>query len=175
MGNKRVLLGCGLLLVVAGGLGGTTVLRWKIQEALDRQRDLERQEQQYLQSSETSAALIQMYNKNLSLLEKHQVRFPEDQVAFLSAVEQVLTQVGLEKISMTTAGVSPEGKMSVAVQFKGPYYKVMRAMADWRQLSSVVRMATLNFQMDRQGIVQASTVLETLVGVAPRQAGGGSE
>ena len=174
MDSKKIVLGCALLLIVGGGLGGTTILRWKIQETLDRQRDLQRQEQQYQLSTETSTALIQLYKKNLTFLEQHRVGFPEDQVAFLSAVEQVLTQGGLEKISMTTAGVSPEGKITVAVQFRGSYYKIMRAMADWRNLASVVRMTTLNFTMDRQGVVQANTVLETLIGLSPQHAGGGS-
>ncbi|HOU31952.1 MAG TPA: hypothetical protein PLY89_01150 [Synergistaceae bacterium] len=107
MGTKRIVLGLALLLTVGGGLGGTTVLRWKLQENIDRQRELQRQEVQYRHSSETNAALIQLYKKTLASLEKSQVGFPGDQVAFLSAVEQVLTQEGLEKISMTTAGVSP--------------------------------------------------------------------
>ena len=174
MGTKRIVLGLALLLTVGGGLGGTTVLRWKLQENIDRQRELQRQEVQYRHSSETNAALIQLYKKTLASLEKSQVGFPGDQVAFLSAVEQVLTQEGLEKISMTTAGVSPEGKISVAVQFRGPYYKVMRALAEWRDLSSLVRMSTINFNMDRKGDVQANTVLETLIGLSPRRAGGES-
>lgn len=171
--NKRFLLGLLLLLMVGGSIGGTWFVRWKIQEALDRRAELQLQEQTYQHSSGTNAALIQLYKNTLSSLEAHRVVLPQDQVAFLSAVEQVLTQVGLEKISMTTAGVSAEGRLNVTVQFKGSYYKVAEALAGWRGMSSVVRMSTLSMNMDKSGTVQANTVLETQIHLASGTATGG--
>ena len=159
-GGLLVLL---FILFVAGVAGGHYYLYNTLKDVQSRKNSVMRQEANVRHAAKTDEALLQAYKRTLASLSRQPVKFPQDQVAFLSNVEKQLTEVGVEKVSITSTRVDKGGMLTATVQFTGPYYQVLEGIAGWRTMEEIVKMQSLAMKFEASGKVSGTTLLETRV------------
>ncbi len=153
-----------MVLVFLGGVGGGHYyLFTTLQDVQKRQESVQRQERSVKHAVKTDEALLQVYKRILASLSRQPVKFPQDQVAFLSNVEKQLTEVGVEKVSITSTVVSKGDMLTATVQFTGPYYQVLEGIAGWRTMEEIVRMQSFSVKFEPSGRISGTTLLETRV------------
>ncbi len=160
---RRKLLPLGCILFLLGIAWGHYYLSTNLEEVSRRRARLLNQEVNLRHAARTDEALLQIYKGVLANLSRQPVQFPQDQVAFLSNVEKQLTEVGVEKVSITSTRVGDEGMLTATVQFAGPYYQVLEGIAGWRTMEEIVRMQSLSIRFEPSGKISGSTLLETRV------------
>lgn len=156
-----------VLFFVVVALGGGLLnqrLRARVEEEERRVLDLRRETAALERHLERTSALLGLYKNSLSRLDAYVLQFPRDRVGFFSAVESELTKYDVEVKRIAPAQATVSGRTAVAVEFEGPYYTILKAMADWRVMPVMVRMGSLSLAFsDNKGRVTGSTFLETVL------------
>jgi len=160
---QKTLFSLLILAFLGGVVWGHYYLFTTLQSVQKRQESVRRQEQSVKHAVQTDESLLQLYKRILSSLSRQPVAFPQDQVAFLSNVEKQLTEVGVEKVSITSTRVNAGGMLTATVQFTGPYYQVLEGIAGWRTMEEIVRMQSLSIKFESSGGISGTTLLETRV------------
>ncbi|WP_029166617.1 hypothetical protein [Aminiphilus circumscriptus] len=153
-----------LVVVVVGGVLLNQHLRARCAEEERRLLDLRRETAAMERHLERTSALLELYKSALSRLDAYVLQFPRDRVGFFSAVESELTKYNVEVKRIAPASAMVSGRTAVTVEFEGPYYTILKAMADWRAMPVMVRMGSLSLSFsDNKGHVTGSTLLETVL------------
>ncbi len=153
-----------LVVAVAGGVLLNQRLRARFGEEERRLLDLRRETAAMERHLERTSALLELYKSSLSRLDAYVLQFPRDRVGFFSAVESELTKYDVEVKRIAPAQATVSGRTAVTVEFEGPYYTILKAMADWRVMPVTVRVGSLSLAFsDNKGRVTGSTLLETVL------------
>ena len=106
---------------------------------------------------------IDVYKKAIARLEKYQLGIPQNEVDFYAWVQQELTRNGVRSNVVKPAN-TPAGRSGVQIDFEGPYYSLVRTLADWRNLKVAVRVASVSLNSvdgeNAKGVAVIESVLK---------------
>lgn len=117
---------------------------------------------------QVKTSLIQAYKNADAVYSRYHYQFPKTQLVFLSALEQELAASGVKVNSINpgsqengNANPLVTGKISVNLSFKGPYYSILGVLADWRSMSTLLRLDSLTLSSTQSEAVEGTAVLES--------------
>ncbi|NLL37121.1 MAG: hypothetical protein GX256_06330 [Fretibacterium sp.] len=174
--NKVKILGTLFFLFCLLFIGGS----WHLGSLLRAlQEEFDDLEQRRVDLSGSTRSLMQQkatFTSAFKDLEHYHINVAPSDMAFYSDVQQVVQSNGIEILSTRQQGTDKEGRSSIVLALRGDYYAMMQVLADWRNLSTTVRVASLSLSSHsmpsepaanpaEQNWIQADVTLEAVIGL----------
>jgi hypothetical protein len=105
---------------------------------------------------------VTVYKKAIAELEKYQLDIPDDEVDFYDKVQQEMTDNAVRS-NRITAAKAKGGRNAVAIDLEGPYYNILRTLADWRGMDVVARVGSLSLSNGENGMTNGKVIMESVL------------
>jgi hypothetical protein len=128
-------------------------------------------EQRSGELDQTILALMEqkrVFTEKFASFEEFQVKAASDDITFYAELQQMVRQAsGRMRILTTQQRGIRDGRSSYALTLRGDYYDFVKILAEWRKLSTTVRVAGMTLTASRtpetRSEVQIDVTMEAIV------------
>ena len=165
--SKVMILGVLFFLFCAALAGGVWYLNGAVEELQGEYDDLEQRRVDLETTTNALQQQVRVFKQAFSDLEQYHIQTAASDMGFIADVQQEVQSNGVNILSTRQGAISKDGRSSLSLVLRGDYYSFTRVLAQWRNLSTTVRVASLNVTGSKtpetQGEVQADVVVEAIV------------
>ncbi|GHV36554.1 hypothetical protein FACS1894187_11340 [Synergistales bacterium] len=159
-------------LLCAALIGGIYYVDLRLTEL---QAEYDNLQQRRVDLNQDTKALMEqkkVFSDVFAVLANYRVNSAKDEATFYNEVRLAAERNGVNILTTRQMGVAQNGRSSIALSLKGNYYSFIRTLADWRNLSTTVRVASLvitsptvadNKDTRARESVQADVTLEAII------------
>lgn len=160
--GKKPILAMVLGVLFVGAVYGEFLFSRNVIDSKNRLDGLKRNQLTFERAVEQKTQQVAVYKKAIAELERYQIDIPEDEVDFYDKVQQEMTDnaVRSNRISAAKAG---GGRNAVAVDLEGPYYNILKTLADWRGMDVAVRVSKLDLDTGENGMTRGKVTIESVL------------
>ncbi|GHS86677.1 hypothetical protein AGMMS49957_05240 [Synergistales bacterium] len=172
MERKITIIAVAFCLFCAALIGGVYYVNLRLTELQGEYDVLQQRRVDLNQNTKALMEQKKVFSEVFAQLENYKVNPASNDMAFYDEVRIAAENNGVNILTTKQMGVAKDGRSSIVLSLRGDYYSFLRTLADWRNISTTVRVAALTItaprvdnKSDARAIesVQADVTLEAII------------